>query len=342
MTCERTEEVLALIDEGRLTEAAHLAEHPNACDVCVRAITDAVLSRAGHGAAPAEDEVALLAVGLADAGERMAAELALGDEADEVLAAAPVPEVPVAPPTFDLLPPPPAKLRWPWLAGAGAATVAAAILFLVAPSADVAPPAAISRAPEPAATRSGPGPEKPVAEAPAPEVPDPAPPPAAEPPAPEPAAEKPAAVVASPKPRPRARRASRPKAKPKRRRGGDEVDDLLGALDGNGGGSRRARAAPPAGAAPALPASLSRSQILKVVKRSSGRVRECGRRDPSLVGTIAVKLRIARSGLVTSAEVVTGKFKGTPVGKCVSGVVGKLRFPQFAGRPMRITLPFGL
>ena len=58
--------------------------------------------------------------------------------------------------------------------------------------------------------------------------------------------------------------------------------------------------------------------------------------------TIAVALQIAKSGRVKSAKVVTGKFKGTPVGDCVGGIVRSFRFPQFGGSPMRITLPFAL
>ena len=53
-------------------------------------------------------------------------------------------------------------------------------------------------------------------------------------------------------------------------------------------------------------------------------------------------LQIAKSGRVKSAKVVTGKFKGTPVGDCVGGIVRSFRFPQFGGSPMRITLPFAL
>ena len=94
--CERTDELLALIDEGRFTEAAHLAEHPDACDVCVTSLAEALFARAGHGHAPAEDEVVLLALGLATPVEQMAAELALGDDLDEVLAAAPEPFEPAA------------------------------------------------------------------------------------------------------------------------------------------------------------------------------------------------------------------------------------------------------
>ncbi len=125
----------------------------------------------------------------------------------------------------------------------------------------------------------------------------------------------------------------------------DEVDDLLGALDGSkGGGAKRAAAPAARPAAPAadplLPASLSRQQILGVVKRNAGAIRAC--RDGDTSGTVMVALIIAGSGQVSAADVTTGKFKDTPVGRCVEGKVRAFRFPAFRGDPMRLNLPFAL
>jgi hypothetical protein len=147
--------------------------------------------------------------------------------------------------------------------------------------------------------------------------------------------------------------AARPAPKPKPRkpkRGGDEVDDLLGALDdGASGGRKPARgrrpaAAPAGGSDPVamLPEQLDRRQILTVVKKNAGSVRGCKNRQPGASGTIAVSLQIAKNGRVNNAKVVTAKFKGSPVGDCVAGKVRRFKFPQFSGSPMRFTLPFAL
>ncbi len=125
----------------------------------------------------------------------------------------------------------------------------------------------------------------------------------------------------------------------------DEVDDLLGALDGpKGGGAKRAAAPAARPAAPAadpmLPDSLSKQQILRVVKTNAGSIQSC--KDGSTSGTVMVAMVIAGSGRVSSADVTTSKFKGTPVGRCVEGKVRAFRFPQFRGDAMRINMPFAL
>ncbi|MEZ4433003.1 MAG: GYF domain-containing protein [bacterium] len=127
----------------------------------------------------------------------------------------------------------------------------------------------------------------------------------------------------------------------------DEVDALLGALDGSGGGSRAAAspgAAPAAAAAPAgdpmLPEKLSRQQILTVVKRNARSIQTC-KAGTDASGTVPVEIVIGRSGRVESAT-VEGAHSGTPVGSCVERKVRAFRFPQFSGEPMRIKMPFSL
>lgn len=135
-------------------------------------------------------------------------------------------------------------------------------------------------------------------------------------------------------------------AKPKKE-STDEVDALLGALDGSGGGSRAAAspgAAPAAAAAPAgdpmLPEKLSRQQILTVVKRNARSIQTC-KAGTDASGTVPVEIVIGRSGRVESAT-VEGAHSGTPVGSCVERKVRAFRFPQFSGEPMRIKMPFSL
>lgn len=133
--------------------------------------------------------------------------------------------------------------------------------------------------------------------------------------------------------------ATKPKRKSKET---SEVDALLGALDGKTtpSGSGGAIAAPASD--PMLPASLNRRQILGVVKRGVGKVRGCKAQQPDAKGTVMVKMIIAKSGNVSSAQVKSGPFKGTPFGACVERTVKVFRFPQFSGKAMHITMPFSI
>lgn len=152
-----------------------------------------------------------------------------------------------------------------------------------------------------------------------------------------------ASKSAEPKPAARKPAARKPAAK---KESTSEVDDLLGALDGSGGGSK-SRAASPAAAAPAaaadplLPEKLTRRQILTVVKRNARSITTC-KEGTDASGTVPVELVIGRAGRVTSATVKSGPQKGTPVGSCIERKVRAFRFPQFSGDPMRIVMPFAL
>lgn len=144
----------------------------------------------------------------------------------------------------------------------------------------------------------------------------------------------PAAAAEKPAPRP-ARRA--PARKKEESTAG--VDDLLGALDGSGGGAKSRGSAAPAGD-PALPERLTRSQILTVVKRNARAVRACRPADTD-GSTVIIDIVVAPSGQVTDAA-VDGPQKGTPVGACVERVVRAFRFPPFGGEPLRLRLPLQL
>lgn len=151
----------------------------------------------------------------------------------------------------------------------------------------------------------------------------------------------PPAAAAAPTPPPTPARVEPPPPKPKEN---SEVDDMLSALDGDkpsgGGGGGASPIAPVAD--PMLPESLSRRQILTVVKRSAGAVRKCKAQPPGASGTVMVKMQIAPNGSVTSAEVAGGPVKGTAQGNCVERTVKAFRFPQFGGDPMQINLPFAM
>lgn len=160
-------------------------------------------------------------------------------------------------------------------------------------------------------------------------------------------------------PRPRAevtRATERPKPEPRRperrapKKGGDDIDSLLSNLDGKKSGRPAARsaAAPAAKAAPSgadnplLPEQLSRNDILMVVRRKTPAVLRCKERQPDASGTVTVRLTIGRNGRVNDARIVSGNFRGSPVGNCVESVARTFQFPQFRGDPMTINLPFRL
>lgn len=120
----------------------------------------------------------------------------------------------------------------------------------------------------------------------------------------------------------------------------DDVDDLLGALDGKG--TRATGGANPGGGGEVLlPEQLSKPQILGVVKRATASVASCRDRQPAVSGTVMVVIRIGPSGKVSTAT-AKPPFAGTPVGGCIEGLVRALRFPEFAGDPMTLNLPFAL
>jgi hypothetical protein len=148
------------------------------------------------------------------------------------------------------------------------------------------------------------------------------------------------------------RSARKTKSKPRRKSTGDDVDDILGALD-NGGSkkkqknknkSKRAveRKAPKPPADSLLPKKLGRVQILSVVRRNIRGVAACKDEGSGDGGTVMVAMVIARTGKVSSAKVKTGQFRGTPVGRCVERKVGRFQFPQFSGKSMKINMPFRL
>jgi predicted Zn finger-like uncharacterized protein len=143
----------------------------------------------------------------------------------------------------------------------------------------------------------------------------------------------------------------KPVARAKKQKGGDEVDDLLGALNGNpkprakapSGGGRGAAPAPAAD--PLLPQKLGRRQILPVVSRNSRRILACrSTGGDDLRGIVKVSITIAGStGRVSRTRIKTPKFEGTPVGRCVEKAIKRhFRFSQFRDSSMSVTTPFRL
>ncbi len=81
---------------------------------------------------------------------------------------------------------------------------------------------------------------------------------------------------------------------------------------------------------------------MSVVRKSAASMRGCKSEAGGQGGVVAVKLSIAGSGTVNSANVVRGAEKGSPLANCVERKAKVFRFPQFGGKAMTVTLPFSI
>jgi len=88
---------------------------------------------------------------------------------------------------------------------------------------------------------------------------------------------------------------------------------------------------------------LNKRQIMSVVRRNAKRIADCGKKQPSITGTIKVKFVIhGPTGLVSNAMVKTTEFRNTAIGRCVRSQAHSFRFPEFRSRAMTVTIPFRL
>lgn len=281
-------------------------------------------------------------------------------------AAAPMPVAPAP-----LVAPPAARPAWFWpLISAAGVAVVAVIAFLAfgrggAPTPAPAPVATNPVAPaQPAVAVKQPAqtapaqpvaqPGQPVATAqpavpaqPAPAQPSAQPSPAQAPaqPAPVQPAAAPVAVatapVAKPKPKPKAkprstRRRPKPRAKPTpkpktkaKSKGCDPVLDF----DCDAPAARSSKPAKK---------SLSKTDILLVVKKNLGTVNKCARKHGAR-GTVKVRWDIRPNGRTTKVAVKSTKYSGTPVASCIVRAVKRWKFPAFSGSKLEpVTIPFKL
>lgn len=112
-------------------------------------------------------------------------------------------------------------------------------------------------------------------------------------------------------------------------------DDPLAALLG----SRSSARTSPQPDTSDLPATLTSSQIRKVMSRASGAMQRCFERhkEPGLL-RVAISVK-GSTGRIASAS-VTGKFKGSATAGCALRAVNRLRFPRFQNSTQRFTYPF--
>ena len=80
---------------------------------------------------------------------------------------------------------------------------------------------------------------------------------------------------------------------------------------------------------------LSKDQIREVMRAHQGEIRYCYERElvknPSLAGTVVVKLVIGASGTVASATVASSTLASPPVEDCIARAVTSFTFPPPRG-----------
>lgn len=107
---------------------------------------------------------------------------------------------------------------------------------------------------------------------------------------------------------------------------GDSIDDLLKGIDNK---DEEKPAPKPEPKKTTAKSELSRDDVQNTVRRYSGRIATCKRTQNknNLDGTMWVKFSIRPNGRTSNVSVLTGKFNGTDLGRCVQKAVQGMRFP---------------
>ena len=127
---------------------------------------------------------------------------------------------------------------------------------------------------------------------------------------------------------------------PKKRSG--NLDALMDEVIGESPSSSARRQAKSSGGATGskLPNSPSRADVKRALSGVSGAVRRC-KKDKS--GTALVNVTFSgKTGRATSANVVSGPFKGTGVGGCVERAVKRARVSRFKQSTFNVKFPYRL
>jgi hypothetical protein len=131
--------------------------------------------------------------------------------------------------------------------------------------------------------------------------------------------------------------------KPGKKKGGDELDDLLNGAAPDKAAPAAKHSAPkeePAGGGDNLPDQLGKSDIVSGMQKIKGKVGDCYAQF-KVPGMANVAVTIGKNGHV-SAATVSGSFAGTPTGSCVERAVKSAGFPPVKGSPTSINYPFML
>ncbi len=89
---------------------------------------------------------------------------------------------------------------------------------------------------------------------------------------------------------------------------------------------------------------LDKAKVYAVIKRATGRIRACYERallkKPTLGGQIKFSWTITTSGSASGVRVRSSSIADAGVGKCIMGVLRKLRYPKPKGGAVTISFPF--
>ncbi|MGM0559398.1 MAG: AgmX/PglI C-terminal domain-containing protein, partial [Myxococcota bacterium] len=79
-----------------------------------------------------------------------------------------------------------------------------------------------------------------------------------------------------------------------------------------------------------VPAKLNRSMVAGTIRGADAEIYDCAANSnpDNLGGRVMVRFHVEMSGRVSSAEVITDEFRGTPVGECIRGVFLDMEFPR--------------
>ncbi len=93
-----------------------------------------------------------------------------------------------------------------------------------------------------------------------------------------------------------------------------------------------------------LPQGIGAPEITKVVEANQKAVKYCLERALSkgqpASGRMEIEFTIQPTGLVSSAEMKTQKFKGSDFADCTTQAVKNWKFPRFSGEPLPVIYPF--
>lgn len=91
-------------------------------------------------------------------------------------------------------------------------------------------------------------------------------------------------------------------------------------------------------------ANIDSAGVMKVIRASNAAIKRCYDKalitKPSLKGKISVKIVVKEDGTVGNVGFSEDTLRDAEVGKCVKGIIGRLRFPKPEGGPATIVYPY--
>ena len=135
-------------------------------------------------------------------------------------------------------------------------------------------------------------------------------------------------------PKPAQASAPAPKAK------SSNLDALMDEVIGGSSAKTQKKSSSSSSSGSNLPAAPSRDDVKRALTGVSGAVRGCKKGDS---GTALVSVTFSGStGRASKTKVVSGPFKGTPVGACIEKAAKRARVPRFKQSTFNVKFPYRL